>query len=179
MQCNFFHEGRTKSMSFLWNGLRVSNVTTMQGLKTSYNVTLCRLILTWYFLYRASSSQITCNKDFESSQFQLARLGTFSSINSTSGSDRNVSSSKRKSGGKCGKTLLNTTSQVTDWPPYGIINLKRSPQLDFSIVGLPDWTLSIFKFPAHIPRNKGNHPLHCSNSNTLENFWINTELQSN
>ena len=161
-------------MSFLWKGLHVSDVTTMQGLNTSYKVTLCTLILTWYFLYSASNSQITFNKDFESWQSQLARLGTASSINSISGSDRNVSSSKWKSGGKCGKTLLNTISQVTDWPAYGIINLKRSPQLDVSIVGLPDWTLSIFKFPAHIPRNKGNHPLHCSNSNTLVNFRINT-----
>ena len=138
MQCYFLHEGRTKSMSFFWKGLHVSDVTTKLELKTSYNVTLCTLILTWYFLYTASSSQITRNTDFESSQSKLARLGTFSSINSTSGSDRNVSSSKWKSGGKCGKTLLSTTSQVTDWPAYGIINLKRSPQLDVSIVGLSD-----------------------------------------
>jgi hypothetical protein len=94
---------------------------------------------------------MTCNKDFESWESQLARLGTFSSIIPTSGSDRNVSSSKQKSGGKCSKTLLKTTSQVMDWPAYGIINLKRSPQSGSSLVGLPDWTSSIFKFPAHIP----------------------------
>jgi len=125
MQCNFLHEGRTKSMSFLWKGLHISDVTTMQGLKSSCNVTLYTLILD-NFLYRASSSQITYNKDFESSHSQLTRLGTFSSINSTSGSDRNVSSSKWKSGGKCGKILLNTTSQVIDWPAYGTINSRSS-----------------------------------------------------
>ena len=156
--------------------MHVSDVTTMQGLKSSYNFKLCTLILTLCFLYRASSSWITCNKDFESSESQLTRLGTVSSIKFASGSDRNVSSSKRKSGGKCGKALLNTTSQVSDWPAYVIINLKRSPQFDVSVVGLPDSTLSILKFTSPIPRNKGNHPLHCSNSNTLVNFRTNTKL---